>query len=225
MNITIPRVLSQVSTEEISRSFAIKKIGTVTAIHRFDRVNERGHAYWFAFITITPMNTSNSRAFVQLLKTGKQVFVVYKMLSAWTFNEFSTRSSSAPFIEVHMHVRDLVLHNPVVAAKHPVAVKKGIVAKNAKRQILDNDGWITVGSVEALPVPVADVPFVDVTVQIEVPLIKFSILHPDLCVDAPKPLIQQSMHEFWDFPESDQDDMDILLKEINQYRNMHYWSL
>jgi hypothetical protein len=160
IQITIPRVLGQVSTEMVVRSFSAKKIGKVVSVSRHNRTNSNGHDYWFAFISLSPFNTPQSRAFVQLMKAGKKAFVFYTSDAPWTAHaQFPVLTSSVqrdPFVEVTMHIRDLVVTNPAAMVHMPAALKlkKGIAItaavlkkekKDRRQEIMTSDGWVQVG--------------------------------------------------------------------------------
>ena len=129
MNITIPRVLGQVSKEVIVRAFRTQQLGRLVDVHRYERVNENGHAYWFAFMQYIPADTPNARTFVQLLKAGKKTFVFYQSSSPWKmdiqFPVLNSNEKRDPFVEVILHVRELARVNPAALVRLPIAAKKG----------------------------------------------------------------------------------------------------
>ena len=137
MNLTIPRMLGEVSTDTVVRAFTAQQLGRVIDIQRYDRVNENGHAYWFAFIKYVPANTTNARTFVQLLKSGKKTFVFYNSKMPWQMNvQFPVLKGNEkrePFMEVVMHVHELARTNPVALARLPIAVKKGYVSSKTTK--------------------------------------------------------------------------------------------
>lgn len=129
MNITIPRVLGQVPKEVIVQAFRKQQLGRLVDVQRYERVNENGHAYWFAFMQYIPADTPNARTFVQLLKSGKKTFVFYQSNSPWKMNvqfpALTTNEKRDPFVEVVMHVRELARVNPAALVRLPIAAKKG----------------------------------------------------------------------------------------------------
>jgi hypothetical protein len=129
MNITIPRVLGQVSKDVIMQAFRKQQLGRLVDVQRYERVNENGHAYWFAFMQYIPADTPNARTFVQLLKAGKKTFVFYQSNSPWKMNAqfpvLNPHEKRDPFVEVVMHVRELARVNPAALVSLPIAAKKG----------------------------------------------------------------------------------------------------
>jgi hypothetical protein len=225
INIAIPRILDHVTVDMITQSFAEKKIGTITAIYRYNRINENGHPYWFAFAVLKPIQSLNSKSFVKLLTSGKKTFVMYTLAQAWTSDEWSThRQDNQPFVEVSMHIRDLIVVNPTAAAALPIAAKKGFTGKQQKRRnaiAMDGD-WTFVGSKNSADNSVS------ADVRVEVERNELLALTEVITMDQENshPIIATPSVE-WNvrtpiiggqFSDADALDFDQLLRDIDQYR-------
>ena len=88
----IPRLLPNINKAFISEYFKKNNIGIITDIKDKQRVNEKNNKYWFAFLSVYFLDTSNGREmYERLLENEETVYMTYNK-SEGKYWEISIRS-------------------------------------------------------------------------------------------------------------------------------------
>jgi hypothetical protein len=78
VNLFIPRLLPNLTTQYVCNYFVKNKIGVVTHIKSINRINEKNNKYWFAFLSVHFLDTTNGREmYEKIVKKEENVNMTY----------------------------------------------------------------------------------------------------------------------------------------------------
>lgn len=99
LDLYIPRILSKVPVESITETFNSLGIGRVFYIDTRNRVNEKGNAYYFAFLYIELFENESADLFHYLLNRWGKTKVLYdnsNILKYWEVQKYVPREKRNP---------------------------------------------------------------------------------------------------------------------------------
>ena len=78
VNLFIPRLLPNISKQYVCDYITNNKIGVVTHIKSINRINEKNNKYWFAFLNVHFLDTTNGREmYEKIVKKEENVIMTY----------------------------------------------------------------------------------------------------------------------------------------------------
>lgn len=99
LDLYIPRILAKVPRESISETFNSLGIGKVFYLDIRNRVNEKGNAYYFAFLSIEIFENESADIFHHLLNRWGKTKVLYdnsNMLKYWEVQKYVPKEKRSP---------------------------------------------------------------------------------------------------------------------------------
>lgn len=101
LDLYIPRILAKISVESITETFNSLAIGRVFYIDTRNRINEKGNAYYFAFISIELFENDSADLFYYLLNRWGKTKVLYdnsNILKYWEIQKYIQKEKRSPLI-------------------------------------------------------------------------------------------------------------------------------